>query len=92
MCFNYLSSITVKLIISALCDSVSLTLPPILAPFYTSSLDLYPLPPLITMTEILVIVVDRESLFRIGGYSSRYVLIVTVVKAISKYLDRGHFE
>ena len=44
-----------------------------------------------TTTEIPVIVVDRESLPRIGGYGSGYVSIVTVAKAASEYLSRGHF-
>ena len=63
----------------------------ILALFYTSSPNLYPPAPLITITEIPVIVIDRESLLRIGGYGSRYISIVIVAKAISKYLDRGDF-
>ena len=71
---------------------MSPTLPPTLAPPYTSSLNLYPLPPLVTIIEILVIVINRKLLPRIGGYSSRYILIVTVAKAISKYLDRGYFK
>ena len=92
MCFNYLSGIIVKLIIFTSCNSISPTPPPILAPPYTSSLNLYPLPPLITITEIPVIIINRELLSRIGGYSSRYILIVTVTKAASKYLDRGYFK
>jgi hypothetical protein len=32
-----------------------------------------------------------ESLPRIGGYGSGYVSIVTVAKAASEYLSRGHF-
>ena len=92
MCFNYLSGITVKLITSASCDSVSPTPPPTPAPPCASSLDPYPLPPLVTMIEIPVIVVNRESLLRISSYGSRYILIIIVAKAISEYLDRGHFK
>ena len=44
-----------------------------------------------TMIETPVIVVNRESLPRIGGYGSGYMSIVTVVKAASEYLSRGHF-
>ncbi len=29
---------------------------------------------------------------RIGGYGSGYILIIIVAKAVSKYLDRGHFK
>ena len=44
------------------------------------------------MIEIPVIVINRESLLRIGGYGSGYILIIIVAKAVSKYLDRGYFK
>ncbi|XTI95670.1 hypothetical protein V2W45_1256640, partial [Cenococcum geophilum] len=66
--------------------------PPILALPYTSSPNPHPLPPLVTITEILVIIINRESLPRISSYGSRYILIVIVAKAISEYLDRGYFK
>ena len=69
---------------------MSPTPPPTPAPPCASSLNLYPLPPLITIIEILVIIVNWELLYRISSYSSRYMLIVIVTKAISKYLDRGY--
>ena len=92
MCFNYLSSITVKLIIFASCNFMSPTPPPMPASPCTSSLNPYPLPPLVTITEIPVIIINRESLLTISSYGSRYVLIVIVTKAAFKYLDRGHFK
>ena len=84
--FNYLSDIIVKLIIFTSCNSISSTPP------YTSSSNLHPPPPLVTITEIPVIIVNQELLPKIGGYGSRYILIIIVAKAASEYLDRGRFK
>ena len=84
------SGMTVKLITSNSCSSASPTPPPTPAPPRASS-DPHPPPPLVTTAEIPVIVVNRESLSRIGGYGGGYMSIVTVAKAASEYLGRGHF-
>ena len=70
---------------------MSSTPPPTLAPPYTSPPNPYPPPPLVTIIEILVIIINRELLPRISGYGSKYILIITVAKAVSEYLDRGYF-
>lgn len=70
---------------------MSFTLPPMLALSYTSSPNLHPLAPLVTIIEIPVIIVNQELLLRIGGYGSRYISIIIVAKAASEYLNRGYF-